>query len=83
MWWDKTHKSITLVELTETNFEEAARAKYLHLVEQAKARGYRSDLITLQVGSRGVLDLPGFETLAASLSLPHKDLMRLLESAAH
>ena len=41
---------ITLVELTvsfETNFEEAARrktAKYLHLVEQAKARGYRSEL---------------------------------------
>ena len=45
VWWDKAHKSITLVELTvcfETNFEEGARrkiAKYLHLVEQAKARG--------------------------------------------
>ena len=88
VWWDETHKSITLVELTvcfETNFVEAARrktAKYLHLVEQAKARGYRSELITLQVGSRGVPDLPGFENLAGSLSLPHKDLVRLLESAA-
>ena len=88
VWWDEVHKSITLVELTvcfETNFEEAARrktAKYLHLVEQAKARGYRSALITLQVGSRGVPDLPGFENLAASLSLPHKDLVRLLESTA-
>ena len=59
----------------ETNFEEAAQrktAKYLHLVEQAKARGrgYRSELITLQVGSRGVPDLPRFEIFAASLSLP-------------
>ena len=66
---------ITQVELTvsfETNFEEAARrktAKYLHLVEQAKARGYRSELITLLVGSRGVPDLPGFENLAANLSV--------------
>ena len=88
VWWDEAHKSITLVELTvcfETNFEEAARrktVKYLHLVEQAKARGYRSELITLQVGSRGVPDLPGFENLATSLSLPHKDLVRLLESSA-
>ena len=88
VWWNEAHKSITLVELTvcfETNFEEAAQrktAKYLHLVEQAKARGYRSELITLQVGSRGVPDLPGFEIFAASLSLPHKDLVRLLESTA-
>ena len=88
VWWDEAHKSITLVELTvcfETNFEEAARrktVKYLHLVEQAKARGYRSELITLQVGSRGVPDLPAFENLATSLSLPHKDLVRLLESSA-
>ena len=55
---------------------------YHHLVEQAKARGFRSELITLQVGSRGVPDLPGFENLAASLSLTHKDLVRLLESVA-
>ena len=74
VWWDEAHKSITLVELTEcfeTNFEEAAQrktAKYHHLLEQAKARGYRSELITLQVGCRGVPDLPGFENIAASLS---------------
>ena len=83
VWWDEAHKSITLVELTvcfETNFEEAARrkiAKYHHLVEQAKARGYRSELITLQVGSRGVPDLLGLENLAASLSLSHKDFWRV------
>ena len=88
VWWDEAHKSITLVELTvcfETNFEEAARrktAKYQHLVDEAKARGYRSELITLQFGSRGVPDLPGFEKIAASLSLPHKELVRLLEEVA-
>ena len=49
----------------------------MNLVEQGKARGYSSELITLQVGSRGVPDLPGFENLATSLSLPHKDLVRI------
>ena len=63
VWWDDTHKSITLVELTvcfETNFEQAAqrkKAKYLHLVEQANASGYRSELITSLVGSSTFLDL--------------------------
>ena len=57
----------------ETNFEEAAQrksAKYVDLVEQAQARGYKAELITLQVGSRGVPDLPGFQKLSQSLSLP-------------
>ena len=72
VWWDEAHKSITLVELTvcfEPTSKRQLGAKYLHLVEQAKARGYRSELITLPVGSRGVPDLPGFENLAANLSV--------------
>ena len=70
MWWDETYKSLTLAELTvyfESNFEKAAQrksAKYSNLVEQAQARGYKSELITLQVGFRGVRDLPAFENLA-------------------
>ena len=66
----------------ETNFKEAAlrkSAKYTHLVEQAKTKGYKSDLIFLQVGSRGVPDLTGFEVLARKLSLPRKILAKLLE----
>ena len=88
VWWDEVCKSLTLAELTvyfETNFEKAARrksAKYTHLVEQAQARGYKTELITLQVGSRGVPDLPAFENLAAKLSLPPKELVKLLEDTS-
>ena len=51
VWWDDLHMSLYMAELTvcfETNFEEAARrktAKYDHLVEQAKARGYSTELL--------------------------------------
>ena len=51
----------------KTNFEVAAQrksAKYVDLVEQAQAWGYKAELITLQVGSRGVSDLPGFQKLS-------------------
>ena len=88
MWWDEAHKSLILAELTvcfESNFEEAAQrksAKYTDLVEQAQARGYKTELITLQVGSRGVPDLPEFETLATKLSLPRKNLIKLLEDSS-
>ena len=47
VWWDEAHKSITLVELTvcfKPTSKRQLGAKYLHLVEQAKARGYRSEL---------------------------------------
>ena len=88
VWWDDTHRSLNMAELTvcfETNFEEAARrksAKYDHLVEQAKAKGYSTELILLQVGSRGVPDLPGFEKLAKTLSFHRKELTKLLEESS-
>ena len=88
VWWDEAHKSLHLVELTvcfETNFKEAAlrkSAKYVHLVEQAEARGYMTELITLQVGSRGVPDLPGFEKLARTLCLHQKELVKLMGDAS-
>ena len=88
VWWDEAHKSLILAELTvcfETNFEEASQrksAKYLNLVEQAQAKGYKTELITLQVGSRGVPDLPVFEPLATKLSLPRKELVKLLEDTS-
>ena len=77
-----------MVELTvsfETNFAEAAQrkqAKYVHLVEQAQAKGYTAQLVTLQVGSRGVPDLPGFEQLAHLLSLSKDDMRHLLEGVS-
>ena len=55
-----------MVDLTvcfKSNFVEAAEKKspkYMDLVEQGHTNGYKTSLLTLQVGSRGVPDLPGF-----------------------
>ena len=49
--------------------------KYHHLLEQAQTN---AQLITLQVGSQGVPDLQGFESLAASLSFSGKELVEIM-----
>ena len=75
MWWDEAHKKVSLVELTvcfDTNFLQAAQrkeGKYIHLVEQGKAKGYKVDLMTLQVGSLGFIDIPSFESLSENPSI--------------
>ena len=88
VWWDDKHRSLTMAELTvcfETNFEEAVlrkKSKYTDLVEQATARGYKTTLITLQVGSRGAPHLPGFQFVASLLNMPSRDLSKLLEAVS-
>ena len=75
VWWDDSSRSLFLAELTvcfESNFEEAAlrkSAKYLDIVEQAKQNGYRTKLLTLQVGSRGVPDHGSFSSLATLIGM--------------
>ena len=84
VWWDETDRSLHMVELTvpfESNFVEAAErksAKYTDLVERARANGYQTSLLTLQVGSRGVPDLPAFEKLFTTLHLPSKEQSQIL-----
>ena len=84
VWWDEALKKVSLVELTvcfDTNFLQAAQrkeGKYIHLVEQGKAKGYKVDLMTLQVGSLGFIDIPSFESLSKKLSLSRKALDTLL-----
>ena len=74
-----------MAELTicfESNFEVALQrksVKYMNLVEEVQAKGYKTTLITFQVGSRGVPDFPGFETLARTLKMPPKVFKKLLE----
>ena len=64
-----------LAELTvcfESNFTEAAQrktAKYIDLLQQARSSGYKAELLTLQVGSRGVPHYDSFQQLAKTLSM--------------
>ena len=52
------------------------------MVQQARSRGYRVTLLTLQVGSRGVPHYDSLAKLARVLGMPNKDLASLIGCAA-
>ena len=76
--WQEDPKQATLLELTvcfETSFEEAAQRKmlkYLDLREEAQSRGYKAELMTIEVGSRGVVLTQGFKYLHNMLGTASK-----------
>ena len=80
MWWDDTKKALNLLELTicfEISFEDAAerkRAKYKELQQQAQEKGYRTKLITVEVGSRGIVNDMGFAILKKEMGIPERAL---------
>ena len=56
--------------------EDARRrktAKYHDLVEAGLAAGYRSQLITVEVGSRGMVDVSDFTALRNALDASKKE----------
>ena len=67
--WEENIKSVYLIELTvcfETNFDEARQGKicqYTELCEEAEDRGYTCSILTIEVGSRGVVNIAGIESL--------------------
>ena len=73
-----------IAELTipfETSFTEAAdrkRAKYEDLQKEARQAGYKATLITLEVGSRGVINNPGFQLLRQELKIKERGFVKLL-----
>ena len=75
---------MVLIELTipfDTALEgakERKEAKYEHLQVSARSKGYHTSLITLEIGSRRVPNLPGFEALQDTLHLPSSALRNLL-----
>ena len=65
--WSNTKQVVILVELTvcfETNFVDASARKvekYQDLLEACTASGYSTSIVTLEVGSRGFLNIHGFQ----------------------
>ena len=53
-------------------------AKYIDLIDQAKANGYKAQLITLEVGSRGLVNKKGFIQLKQILGISNSQLDGLL-----
>ena len=74
-----------LVELTvcfETNFDASLRKaeKYQDLLEACTANRYSTTLVTLEVGSRGFLNIHGFQKLFEHFSLSKQEKISLLKS---
>ena len=84
VWWDNQQKSLMLVRLTisyKTNFDDATERKelrYEELITRARASGYDAELITLEVGSRGVIYPAGFKHLRQTLNICSTDMSELL-----
>ena len=71
--WSDAHKKLFIMELTicyETGFIEAAerkRRRYLDMAEDARQHGYITDIIPLQIGSRGVIQDSSLDELRGCL----------------
>ena len=83
-----TDKSLTLVELTipfETSFHEAQTRKESRcadLTQEATKSGYKTNLITVEMGSRGLAHINGFKKLQKVLSLSKTELQTMITEAS-
>ena len=83
VWWSDVKREVWLVELT-ISFEsrvavsrERKREKYQDLVEALRGAGYRATLITLEVGSRGMLSVKDLAAISEALC-PSKEQLSTL-----
>ena len=82
--WSDSQQVMVLTELTvcfETNFVEASqrkKSKYQDLLEACMASGYTTELVSLEVGSRGFVNLPGFKRLFRFFSMSKKDKLTII-----
>ena len=60
--------------VTSANFKEC---KYKDLVSQCRKAGWRTELFTIQVGSRGLIDQESFEGLTNFTGVKTKDARSL------
>ena len=81
--WDDSEKRMWLIELTipyETGFQAAADRKlekYLDLQDSVERAGYKSNIITIEVGSRGLVNPIGFTHLAEAFNIANTQLKGL------
>ena len=82
--WSNTRQEVILFELTvcfESNFDntqQRKREKYLDLMETIQRTHFRAQLVPLQVGSRGFLDLRGFEVIQNLCTCQKKEWKKFL-----
>ena len=88
VWWNDSSRTIVILELTipfETSFQlacERKTIKYESLVKRARENGYSAKFISLEVGSRGIVNLPSFHYLKDLLKISSCDYKNLLIKVA-
>ena len=86
--WSDTQRAMVLAELTicfETNFVDASQrktAKYQDLLETCTANGYTTNLVTVEVGSRGFINMSGFQRLFRHFALSKQEKLNLLRAVS-
>ena len=82
--WDEAQKTVWFIELTicyETIFQAAAERKeekYLDLATSTRSAGYSTNVITIEIGSRGLAPSRyWFNKLLIALNTPTRDLEKL------
>ena len=81
--WDESRKAVWFIELTvcfESCFQAAAdrkEVKYLDIATSAAQAGYNTEVITVEIGSRGLPHTIGFNKLETAFNIPAKDLRSL------
>ena len=80
VWWCEGSRSLWLLELTVSfepqmeDVQQRKQSKYQDLVEASRAAGYTTELIRVEVGSRGLVDASSSRPLARVLNVSHKDI---------
>ena len=59
------------------DFHQRKQAKYQDLVQAVQAAGYSTQLLTLDVGSRGMLDVEDLEKIRSSIGATKKETTEL------
>ena len=84
VWWDDQLRRIVIAELTisfETSFKQAAERKalkYEDVITRARSVGYSGTVITLQLGSRGIIDQASFTLLQSEFNIHKHEESHLL-----
>ena len=86
VWWNDSSKTIVILELTipfETSFQPASERKTMRYESLVKrARENSAKYISLEVGSRGIVNLPSFNFLKDLLKISSCDYRNLLIKVA-
>ena len=82
VWWSDHQRELWLFganyqESHVADAREQKRVKYQDLVVAGKAAGYTTELLTVEVGSRGMLGIRDLEPLATAVSSSCRDVTTL------